>query len=341
MLDSQINKTTAIRTVGLTRSFKTGKGLSRGSKSKVVQALDGVDLNVRQGELFGLLGPNGAGKTTLIKILTTLLLPTSGKAYVDGLDVVKEASAIRGRINMVTGGEVSGYGILTVRETLWMFSQFYGVPGKVMEERMDRLLDVVDLKEEKNTKTHKLSTGMRQKLNFVRGFITDPKIIFLDEPTLGLDVETARSCRRFIRNWLTEKPNRSVLLTTHQMPEADELCDRIGIINQGKVLICDTPANLKKMVQQESIFQLEVSLMSDGLEDIRDIAGVLKLSFKHWADKSRTQLRVVLEEEGAITQVLEEVAKNQAELYKLEKSEPSLEDVFVKLVGRSIDEEDN
>src|SRR5262249_20708073 len=137
-------------------------------------ALDGISLEVQEGELFGLLGSNGAGKTTLLRILTTLLAPTSGTAHVDGLDVMHDFQAIRERINMVSGGETSGYGILTVRENLWLFSQLYGVKSKLALERIDAMLEVVGLTEKANTRISHLSTGQRQKMNFCRGFITDP-----------------------------------------------------------------------------------------------------------------------------------------------------------------------
>src|SRR4029078_2591282 len=211
-------------------------------------ALAGIDLDVKTGELFGLLGPNGAGKTTLIKILTTLLAPTSGQAWVDGHDVVAEAAAIRPKINMVSGGESSGYGILTVRENLWLFARIYGVANADVQSRIDRMLRVVALRDKANSRASHLSTGQPQQMNFCRGFITDPKILFLDEPTLGLDVTSARAIRAFIREWMKERPERTLLLTTHYMAEADELCDRVAIIDRGKVLACDTPAALKRRV---------------------------------------------------------------------------------------------
>src|SRR5207245_9964779 len=180
-------------------------------------ALDNVNLEIKPGELFGLLGSNGAGKTTLIKILTTLLAPSRGSASVDGLDVVAQAQAVRQRINMVSGGETSGYGVLTVRENLWLFSQLYGVPHKEARCRIDRLLAAMELQEHADRRISHLSTGQRQKMNFCRGFVTNPKILFLDEPTLGLDVTSARAIRVFLREWMREKPDRTLLLTTHYM----------------------------------------------------------------------------------------------------------------------------
>ena len=164
-------------------------------------ALDGVDLEVAPGEFFGLLGPNGAGKTTLIKILTTLLLPTSGEARIFGFDVVTETRRIRRIMNMVAGGEQSGYGILTVREQLWMFSQFYGLGTREGWTRTDQMIEAVGLHDQRLQRVSTLSTGQRQKLNMARGLLNDPWILFLDEPTLGLDVAAARTIRELVLEW--------------------------------------------------------------------------------------------------------------------------------------------
>src|SRR3990170_3138656 len=176
----------AIKTDQLSRVYKICGGKKK--EPKELLALQDVNLQIKEGELFGLLGPNGAGKTTLIKILTTLLAPTSGRAWVSGYDVVEEPGKVRPRINMVSGGEASGYGLLTMRENLWMFSQFYGLPSKEANRRIKELLEVVGLVDRINSKSSDLSTGLRQKINIVRGFLTDPEVLFLDEPTLGLDV---------------------------------------------------------------------------------------------------------------------------------------------------------
>ncbi|MCJ7507282.1 MAG: ABC transporter ATP-binding protein, partial [candidate division Zixibacteria bacterium] len=185
----------AVETLNLNRTFKLKK--EKGKKLNLVTALDDVNLTIGRGELFGVLGPNGAGKTTLIKILATLLLPSSGTALVNGVDVVKHPEEVRKYINMVSGGEHSGYGILTVQETLWMFAQFYGIPTKVALKRIEGLAKILDMEKFMKTKIGKLSSGMRQKLNVMRGFVCDPKILFLDEPTLGLDVQISREVRKY------------------------------------------------------------------------------------------------------------------------------------------------
>src|SRR3970282_651246 len=203
----------AIQTENLGRVYKVRA--TKKEKAKELIALKDVSLEVKRGELFGLLGPNGAGKTTLIKILTTLLAPSSGHAKVAGFDVHKDPEKVRPRINMVSGGESSGYGLLTVRENLWMFAQFYGIPSAVANWRIRELLKVVGLSDGINSKSSDLSPGLRQKMNIVRGFLTDPDVLFMDEPTLGLDVGASRHARKLIRQWIFTNPDRPLLLSTH------------------------------------------------------------------------------------------------------------------------------
>ena len=243
-------------------------------KPEPVVALDGIDLEVPPGEFFGLLGPNGAGKTTLIKILTTLLLPTEGTARIFGYDVADDTKRIRRIMNMVAGGEQSGYGILTVREQLWMFSQFYGLARKDGWRRVDELVEAVGLGEQSKQRVSTLSTGQRQKMNFARGLLNDPWIFFLDEPTLGLDVAAARAVRELVTQWKATVPGRTVLLTTHYMAEADELCDRIAIVDHGRILAIGSPAELKRRVQRESIFRLEVDQLDGGVDALANLPGV-------------------------------------------------------------------
>ncbi len=326
----------AIDSQQLTRTFKTRSG-KPGEKTKTIQALAGVDLQVRRGELFGLLGPNGAGKTTLIKILTTLLAPTSGCASVLGLDVTRDYRKIRPLINMVAGGEYTGYGLLTVRENLWMFAQFYGLDGKTSRERIDRLLAVVNLSDQANVRISNLSTGMRQKMNLVRGFVSDPEVIFLDEPTLGLDVGAARDVRRHIKEWTT-RAGKTSLLTTHYMMEADELCDRVAIIDKGRVLACDTPAALKRKMQSGTVFEIRVTgePLPSELDQLTRIPGVSQVAGA--PSDGYTDLTVILSHESAIGPVVTQLSGGTAGIMNLAKREPTLEDVFVTLVGRGLAE---
>jgi ABC-2 type transport system ATP-binding protein len=327
----------AIQTNALGRIYKIRANRKKKTEARELLALNDVTLEVRQGELFGLLGPNGAGKTTLIKILTTLLAPSSGWARVAGFDVAKDPHKVRPRINMVSGGESSGYGLLTVRENLWMFAQFYGISSADANRRIEELLEVVKLSDRSNTKSSDLSTGLRQKMNIVRGFLTDPDVLFLDEPTLGLDVGASRDVRQFIRRWVDENPQRTVLLTTHYMAEADELCDRVAVINQGRVLACDTPATLKSRLQGEAIYRMEVSpLNGDGAALFRGLPGVRQAV--HRPQDGFAVLELALEEDHALAGVVNAMTAADIRLLNLQKREPTLEDVFVDLVGRSMDE---
>ena len=311
------------------------------AKPEPVTALAGVDLEVAPGEFFGLLGPNGAGKTTLIKILTTLLLPTSGEARIFGFNVATESKRIRRIMNMVAGGEQSGYGILTVREQLWMFSQFYGLPSKEGWTRVDQLIEAVGLSEQRLQRVSTLSTGQRQKMNMARGLLNDPWILFLDEPTLGLDVAAARSIRELVLDWKAAVPGRTVLLTTHYMAEADELCERIAIVDHGRILAIGTPDELKRRVQRESIFRLELDRLDGGVAQLARLPGVESAALAADTDteSQRVAVNLVLTDDAALGGVVTALGGTGSQILALRKSEPTLEDVFVELVGRGFGDE--
>ena len=335
----------AVETRDLSRVFAGKRHLLRRRKRRPeddeepegpVTALDGVTMQIKEGELFGLLGPNGAGKTTLIKILCTLLLPTSGHAYVAGYDVAKDVFPIRQRIAMVSGGETTGYGLLTTRENIWMFSQFYGVSSKAANARIDELMDVFGLRDRRDAKVRTLSTGQRQKMNMIRGFVTDPDILFLDEPTVGLDVNAARTIRDYVSKWVQEQEGKTVLLTTHYMAEADEMCDRIAIIDNGRILACDSPENLKKMVRLDTTFRLEVDPMRE-TAGFGKIQGVKNFSVKQDASKNAAYLTFILDGEAPVADILSYVMAQGSRVRSLQKSEPTLEDVFVSMVGKGFE----
>ena len=312
------------------------------AKPNPVVALQGVDLQVEPGEFFGLLGPNGAGKTTLIKILTTLLLPSEGTAKIFGFDVERQTKQIRRIMNMVAGGEQSGYGILTVREQLWMFSQFYGLPTRDGWRRVDELIEAVGMEEQREQRVSTLSTGQRQKMNFARGLLNDPWIFFLDEPTLGLDVAAARSVRQLVVAWKAAVPGRTILLTTHYMAEADELCDRIAIVDHGRILALGTPDELKRRVQRESVFRLELDRLDGGPASLRRLPGVLSAAAAaeqaNGRDRQTVEINLALQDDSVLGSVVGTLADRGSHILALRKSEPSLEDVFVELVGRGFDE---
>jgi ABC-2 type transport system ATP-binding protein len=327
----------AIETQALGRVYRIRGTKKEKRLHKELVALTDVSLQVEKGELFGLLGPNGAGKTTLIKILTTLLAPTTGWARVAGHDVVAEAALVRPRINMVSGGESSGYGLLTVRENLWMFAQFYGLSTREANQRIEALLKIVGLADRMHTKSSDLSTGLRQKMNIVRGFLTDPEVLFLDEPTLGLDVGATRDVHQFVLEWLAADRSRTLLLTTHSMIEADELCDRVAIINQGRVLACDKPSVLKQRLQKQAHFEIATSTLRGlSLEALLHQPGVHTVTSRN-VDGNAT-LDFVLDEEAALAGLMNALTHADVRINRLTKHEPTLEDVFVDLVGRSIEE---
>lgn len=309
-----------------------------GKKNDVVRALDGVSISIREGEIFGLLGPNGAGKTTIIKILTTLLLPTSGEAYVGGFNVAKEANKVRNIINLVSGGETPGYGILTVSENLWFFSQLYGLPSSAAKEKIKRLAADLDFEKYANTRMAKLSTGYKQRMSLARGLLNDPKILFLDEPTLGLDVLTAKRLRTYVIDWAKRERKGTVLLTTHYMAEADEMCNRVAIINNGKILACDSPTVLKENLKETPIAKIEVSSIQADFSFIQRIRGVVGYSETRNIQTGNTSLKVMAQNEKVFSDIMSKLSEEKVKVLSINETEPTLEDVYIRLVGKGFEE---
>jgi ABC-2 type transport system ATP-binding protein len=251
----------SIETSNLTKRFPVIRGyldmLLRPFRKKEVTALKDVNLQVKKGELFGLLGPNGAGKTTLIKILCTLILPTSGKAYVNGLEVTVDGKKIRKTIGYVVSDERSFYWRLTGRQNLRFFAQLNNLSNREGERRIKRLLNFMGLTADAERMVKDYSTGMRQKLAIARGLLTDPDIIFMDEPTKGLDPLISQSLRRLVREKLVEEEKRTVVFATHNLSEAEEMCDRIAIIDKGEVKKAGTVDEIKKGYHYEKEISLE------------------------------------------------------------------------------------
>jgi len=321
-----------IETKDLVRIFK--------SKNEIVKALDNVSISIEEGEIFGLLGPNGAGKTTLIKILTTLLLPTSGEAYVGGFNVVKESDKVRKVISLVSGGETPGYGILSVKENLWFFSQLYGLSSSVAKEEIKRLMTDLDFEKYAGTRMSKLSTGYKQRLNLARGLLSKPKILFLDEPTLGLDVLTAKKLREYIVDWAKRERKGTVLLTTHYMAEADEMCDRVAIIDRGRILACDSPFKLKENLKENVIVKMEVSSVRADFSFIDDVGGVVGYSQTRSIQTDTTTLKVMAHDESILSKITSKIEEQKLKILAINKAEPTLEDVYISLVGRGFEEEE-
>jgi ABC-2 type transport system ATP-binding protein len=312
----------------LRRTYKTSTGIFR-RRALEVEAVRGVSFEVAQGELFGLLGPNGAGKTTTIKMLITLLIPTEGSARVLGFDVVKDAREVRKRIGYVFGGERGLYERLSAYDNLRFFAELYAVPPREQRRRIDELLELVGLKGREKERVEGYSRGMRQRLHIARGLLHDPPVVFLDEPTIGVDPVGARELRSTIAE-LTEA-GKTVLLTTHYMFEADELCDRIAVINKGEIVASGTPRDLKQIVAERTVIEIEAFGVSDeALERVRRAPGVTSVSVE---ERDQAQLLLVHSPKGLeLTQQLLAYLDG-ATVGRVVAREPTLEDAYVALVS--------
>lgn len=261
---------TIIECVDVKRTYKSR---TRTGQKRETIALNGLNLQVSKGTVFGLLGPNGAGKTTTIRILATLLIPDSGKATVAGFDVVKEASEVRKRIGLILGGERGLYGRLTGTENLNYFAAINHLSASLSRKRIDEVLKMVNLTEAENRPVEQYSRGMRQRLHVARGLLTDPEILFMDEPTIGLDPVGAQELRQMIPNLVSE--GKTVLLTTHYMFEADTLCQTVAMINKGKLVALGTPTEIKLRFSKINIVEVIVKDARRSLvEELGKIGGI-------------------------------------------------------------------
>ena len=311
----------------LTRTYRSRTGILR-RRAAIVEALRGVTFSVERGELFGLLGPNGAGKTTMIKVLTTLLLPTSGSARVLGYDVRRDARRIRGRIGYVFGGERGLYDRLSALDNLRYFADLYRVPASKRSARIDALLALVELKGRERERVETYSRGMKQRLHIARGLLHDPEILFLDEPTIGLDPLGARELRQTIAG--LHQAGKTIVLTTHYMFEADALCQRIAVIANGSFVATGTPSDLKAAVGDHTIVEIETFGIADGsLERLREIPGVRSVAIE-----TREQAQVLLVQSAVGADVVRALLNELAgtETGKVITREPTLEDAYVELV---------
>jgi ABC-2 type transport system ATP-binding protein len=299
-------------------------------------AVDGVDLEIGKGEIFGLLGPNGAGKSTTIRMLCTLLEPTSGTATVNGFDVVKQANDVRRSLGTLLAGERSIYWKLTGRENLEYFAALYHIPPTVARRRVDELIERMELKERGNELVEKYSTGMKQRVAIAKALLARPPILLLDEPTLGLDPQAARKLRELISELKQE--GHTILLTTHYMEEADQLSDRIGIIDHGKVIALDTSANLKKRIDQKEIIKLELSgWHAEIAEKLKSISGIEKLTTHQQGDADLWEVNLQADNSRtALPRIVESISGNGTRLVNMNVVKPSLEDVFIDLTGRAL-----
>ena len=299
-----------IKTEGITKKFKD------------LVAVDHIDLSIDEGEIFGLLGPNGAGKTTLLSMLATLLPLTEGAAQVNGFDVGQKPSSVRKSIGMVFQAPSSDE-ILTGWENLYLHALMYGVPKNLRRQRIDEVLQLVDLKDRANERVKTYSGGMRRRLELARGLLHKPKILFLDEPTLGLDPQTREHIWEYIER-LSKEEKVTILITTHYMEEADSLCDRVAVIDHGKIIALDSPANLKMKIGKSMI---RARVENPNLDLIRALPYVSNVEQKDG------EVIINLSEVG---NHIQEVLGNLGNASYVELREPTLNDVFLQLTGKEI-----
>jgi ABC-2 type transport system ATP-binding protein len=319
---------TVIEVSDLRRTYRTRTSPFRRAVREV-EAVRGVDFAVDRGELFGLLGPNGAGKTTTIKMLITLLLPTSGSARVLGYDVVADPREIRRRVGYVFGGDRGLYERLSGLDNLRYFAELYGVPARDQRARIGELLELVGLTGREKERVEGYSRGMRQRLHVARGLLHRPEVLFLDEPSIGIDPVGARELRATVAD--LRAAGTTVLLTTHYMFEADELCDRIAVIAGGRIVAEGTPADLKARVGEGTVVEVEV--FGDAASAVGQVEALDGVRGAGVEERGQAQVLVVRVRPGA--EIVQPVLGCLAglRLGRVATREPTLEDAYVELVG--------
>ena len=321
----------------LYKAFSAKEGPLFRKKVKSVTALDNVSFSVKKGEIFGLLGPNGAGKTTTIKTVCTLIQPSSGEVYVNGHNVVEQPQKARQDLGVMLTGDRTLYWKLTGRENLEYFAALYHMDGATAKQRIKQLLKLVGLEERQSTLVENYSTGMRIRLSFAKAILHQAPVILLDEPTMSLDPQSARLIRQTIQD--LRKEGRSILLTTHYMEEADQLSDRVAVIDHGKIIAMAPPAELKDTVLKSEVIEIEaqnidpqiverlksiptISEVVSSIQDASSLKGIIKI---HSNDGKQV-----------IPEMLGVLVKGGVEISNVKIATPTLEDVFISLTGRAL-----
>lgn len=316
----------AIEVKDVIKIFKKRRG-------KETRALNSVTLDIEEGELFGLLGPNGAGKTTLVRCMSTLLIPDGGEIRVFGKNIFKHQLSVRREIGLLTSGERTLYWKLSGHDNLKFFSALYGMEPRDAEKRIAYLIELLGLQEFSRERVERYSSGMRQKISLARALLHDPKILLLDEPTLGLDPQFSRFIRNFIKETLNQKDRKTILITTHYMDEADELCDRIAFIDRGQIVGLNTPLGFKRAIPHKEILEIKCQGMFDP-EAVGKISHVEKVSLT--SEDGIATLKVMAPRgEDILSDVIKEIS-DKTKILMIETKEPTLEDVFIYYTGRSL-----
>lgn len=301
-------------------------------------AVDRVDLAIPHGQVFGLLGQNGAGKTTLVRILTTLLLPTAGTARVDGIDVTVDPRAVRSRIGLINGDERSFYWRLSGRHNLEFFGALRHLDEATTAAAIDRLAARLGMSEHLDRPFARLSTGQRQSLAIMRGLIDEPRILFMDEPTRSLDPISASRLRRFVADVVVGELERTVVLATHSMPEAEELCDRLAFIQDGRIVAQGSVAELRRTIGYGTRCELRVrhapADVAARLADVVGVAGVAATTIEPPShDGATVVVRMTLTAGDALAEVMRRLVRADADVLACETGELSLEEIYVRTLG--------
>jgi len=295
-------------------------------------AVDHVSFDVRKGEVFGLLGPNGAGKSTAIRMLSTLSAPSEGTATVAGFDIQKQDGKVREHIGLVSEKMIM-YDELKARENLTLFGKLYDIPSDLLAKRIESLLKFVRMEQWADHRIDTFSTGMKQRINVIRALVNEPEILFLDEPTLGLDPQSTAEIRELVRK-INAENKTTIILTTHMMTEADMLCDRIGIMDHGRIVALDTPENLKKSVTgtDSNLFEFEIpNLDSDTVSAVTALEAVGSV-----VRDDPTHIKVSATGADAFDVLVDTLRKKGAKIRTVRNLEPTLEDVFLKITGHEV-----
>ena len=295
-------------------------------------AVDHITFDVKESEIFGLLGPNGAGKTTTIRMLSTLTRPTEGTATIGGYDIVKQDNKVRQQIGLVSEKMIM-YDRLTAKENLMFFGKLYNLPKVTLNERIDELLELVQLTKWKDSKVGTFSTGMKQRMNVIRALLNMPQVLFLDEPTLGLDPQSTVEVREFIQK-VNKENKTTIILTTHMMNEADRLCDRIGIIDHGKISALDTSTNLKKLVSGDdaTVLKLDIPNLTEKVVTKMQALDCVKSV----SQENASQLKINAAGDKAFDTIIDALRAEKAKINSIENLQPTLEDVFLHITGRKM-----
>jgi ABC-2 type transport system ATP-binding protein len=321
----------------LTKTFVTKEGPLFRKAPKTLVAVNDISFSVPKGEIFGLLGPNGAGKTTTIKMLCTLISPTSGDAVIGGFSVANDQQRVRENLGVMLTGERTLYWKLTGRENLGYFAALYHLDPTFAKKRIEELLALMGLNERENTLVENYSTGMRIRLSFAKALLNDAPVLLFDEPTASLDPQSSRLIRDTIRS--LRKEGHAILLTTHNMEEADILSDRVAIIDHGKIVALDSPSQLKEKVKSNDVIEIEARNISDqtanALETFSEVSKVVISSIDPSEDKGMLRVHVQKGKE-VLPKILEFLVRKEVAITKVAFIEPTLEDVFIAQTGRSL-----